>query len=341
MRTKILISICICLLLALGGIATASTTWVANTVGNWDVAGNWSGGVPNASSTSIGSGTCTLNTADGNCAGLQMGYAASQNGTLLIEPGAVLSDFKAGTTTMFSLSKISGAIGVVTQDGGSVYVSGGGAGELQLSSADGAIGVYTLNGGTLNTEVLNKGSTTRNGTFNANGGTLIIHSKIDKFGLANAGNAGSNGFTLSGTVLEPNGIGVVGTIAVGSSNATDFIGSSGGLDFDISGDTTNDKVTNKGNCTLSSSVALSISFLGSYGPTTPSTSWTLWDCAPTYSGSGLPTLSVPAGYSTSEFSLGWTTVGADTDLVLTYIPEPTTLVLLGLVALGLIRRRRS
>jgi hypothetical protein len=325
------------LLLAIGGVANASGTWVSGNVGNWSDTANWDSFPGTTSTATINTGTVTLDTNQTVAIAL-VGSAASSTGVLNIDSGANLTISKA-STELLGLARATGASGTVNQSAGTVKIFNPSAatGELRLASVAGATGTYNLSGtGILDVQVLSKGAIDRTGYFNATGGTLVVRTAITKFGVISAG----YGFNQGLCTMAAGGISTVGAITVGASNSLlDYtVGAGGTLAIDIASAASFDVITQYGNVCNIDGATLSVNLLGGFTPTVNSffDVWTFGDKSKAGSGAFA---TLPAGFSSA-----WVDTNADlsTDtLRLTYVPEPTTLFLLGLGGLMSLKKRRS
>jgi hypothetical protein len=333
------------LLLAIGGVANAATvSWVADTVGDWSNAANWVGGVPPLVSDTarVNNGTINLDT-NQTVSTFQIGATTAPivNGTLNINSGANLTISHATSTELLGLGRFIGSTGTVNHSAGTVTVgNGAGTGEVRLvtgSAVTSATANYNLSGtAVLDTQILNKGVkgiTTAN--FNATGGTLVVRTRINKFGKISEG----LGFNQGLAKLEIGAIGSVGAILVGdATNTMDYtVGTGGTVVLDIASASSFDNVTQYGSslCNVNGAT-LMINLLGGYTPVVGATFdvWTFIDKTRTGSGTFA---SLP-----SNFTAAWVDtdgLGSTDTLRLTYVPEPATMLLLGLGGLVTLRRR--
>jgi len=338
------IAIVLGVVLAVGAVANASELWNNGVAYN----GNWS--EPNWAHSAGGMGNHPGGTVDtrisGNCTvtldvtGAQAGplfvgrTTAGSSGQLDIsDPNASLLVSKASTELM---SVGYDGTGIVNQSAGLVKVATSDlSSELRISHAATVQGTYNLSVGLLDVEKLSRGGATYPGVFNATGGTLIVRTKIFKFGLASA----SLGFAQGGALLEPGGIDAVGTITSGDSGnkQTYTAGATSVLEFDIASDSSYDKVVSYGNFALDS-CTIRINLLGDFtpGPDSFFDIFTTVGGDPTYGGTGTPTI------ETEGFSYCWRDVSGDGVVDTLRIPEPATLSVLAFGGLAvLVRRRRA
>jgi hypothetical protein len=330
MKLKLLGVLMLCtVLLTFGTTVRATTTWVSGNIGDWSDPANWVGCVLpiTTDTTNINNGVATLD-ASQQVGVLFMGNnLATDVGTLNINSDVNLTISKA-SNELLGLSRVAGATGTINHSAGTVkvYRPDSTLGEVRLANVTGAIANYNLSGtGILDVQVLSRGDKARTtANFNATGGTLVVRTKINKFGRIAEG--AGYGFNQGLCRLEVGGISTVGAITVGDgSNSMDYaVGAGGTLAIDIASAVSYDTVTQHGDLCNTAGATLSVNLLGGYVPTVDGffNVWTFSD--KTKAGSGA-FASLPSGWTAA-----WVDTNADlsTDtLRLTYIPEPATIAL--------------
>ena len=281
--------------------------------------GNWQTGVYKPSrydTAQIDAGTVTVDVVGQHAGTLKVAAGTGTTATLAVTAGwiDVAQNLLIGP----------GGTGNVLQTGGIVR-----AGNSVVIGGSTHAGTYTLSNGTLATPLLTTG--TMGGTFQFTGG--ILHADVVTFSLTNNGGTLAPGSDLSLQVIAAasmpdinNNLETIRSYL----GATHVMGNltlhSGTLEIDVDSPTLTDLLQIDGNLTLGGN--LNVMLDDGYQPAA-GTSWVIGTAA------GI-------GGDFSSVTPGFTTQVVGTDLVLTAIPETTTLGIGLIAALGtMLRRRRT
>ncbi len=191
-------------------VQAQATNWTTSGTGDWNVSGNWSTGVPTASSaaTIASGGTAILSSATGVYNTLTVGNVT--NGNLIVSGGAL-----TGTTlTIGSLGT-----GAVTVSGGTYSTT-----TVTINSTIVFTGAATLSGGVLSTTSVTAAPLVGATTLTFNGGTLQASASNATFitGFPNGsitlgasgGSIDTNGFSIA-TANQISGSGLLTTTGTG------------------------------------------------------------------------------------------------------------------------------
>lgn len=198
---------------ALAWNAAAQNVTFVPTTGNWNVPGNWSGGVvPNTIQNPIiyNGKTATADANIGFCGNVYVGQstAANRKGTVLFRNGAVL------TAANVLLGRDENNFGQFNQMGGALTVAGYVSVGDAAGGGSGASGEYNLSAGTL--QLTGGGSYVQVGNQGVGrmlvAGSAVLNTPTLAVGNA-AGSSGSQLFQWGGTVFA-------GNVTVGSAGAS-------------------------------------------------------------------------------------------------------------------------
>src|SRR3972149_6014942 len=340
------LSLIVLLVSIIANIASASVLWNngAAYTGNWSEIKWYDSGTltliahpgGEADTRIATNGVVTVNVSNAQCGLLFLGRGGTP-ATLNINSDSAYLLVKKDSGELVSMSYDDASSGTINHSAGTLKITrtgGAGTGELRMShSAYGPQDVanYNLSGTVLlDVEILSRGDkTSTNAKFNATGGTLAVQTSIIKWGLVSE-NA-NYGFKQGGCLLAPDGIGVIGSMLMGnSSNLMDyFMESTSKVKIDLGNGnpdpslSSNDLITSWGNFTVDGE--LQVNLMGTYSV---GNKWNVWKIESTkigtYFGSGAFDILPP------NIQVNWLTGSGAHTLQLEYIPEPTTLVLLGL-----------
>lgn len=343
----------IVLLLGLmAGIASAGVHWTGGAAGNWNVAANWTDDsnaavhrVPLDTESADIKGTAVVTVDDlapAVCNILRLANgAAADNVTLVIsDPDSSLTISGSGSAEVFAVGKT--GKGVVDQSAGTVTVSNtGGTGEIRINSGT-AGSEYKLSGGLLDTQVIRKNNQSSLATgegFNDTGGTIIIRNSMFRIGPPSASNADMIWTQGASTLKVGGSIGVVG---IGQTGYDEKYTTTDGsvIEIELESDASYD-LGRSSNTVNFTDGTLNIVALDDYVPAINAT-FDIWkiDLKAGRSGSGTfdqITDDLP-GYFTAKWVDG---AGTSDVFRIKYVPEPTTVALLGLGSLIAIRRRKK
>lgn len=368
MKKRLIIVLLVSLM---SSVASAAWYWNGSASNSWADANNWNDGSGSPPSTiphgdlesmRIPAGTVTADMTD------MMGYImmgrtttgmpAVGNVTLNLNSGATLDVNNAGSGELVSVAYTDGYTNNLNVSNGRLNVwRGNGAGELRLSHIYNStcVGNLNLSGGIVDTEILNKGERNGGGNFYGTGGTLVIRDEIDKF-AKNSELSGAGGFFLGGATLEvaPVGsaigedyVGAIGKIEIGNSQDTEFnMDGNSTLVLDL-GDASGtagtdwDLLTSWADFHIDGELIVRFAVDPCYND-----SWDVWKIhggdEGTYDGDGAFDTITISGSPSGTISTSWVTVTDGQDILrLTYVPEPATVILLGLGSLIAVRRRKK
>lgn len=302
-------------------------------------------GSANADLLKTGAGVLELtntNTYSGNTL-IQLGTLIATNGAAIADTSAVVLSNTAGATFQLNNSETIGALSGGGTTGGNVNIQGNTltVGDQRDSTFGGVIsgtgGALTKQGtGTLR---LTAASSTYSGATSVTAGSLFVNGS-----LANTSSTSvSANATLAanGTIANAVSIASSGRMAIGADDTTGTLGSvtigsmalSGALEFGATGESTYDKLISTGALAVTGGT---IAFETSGYTVTYNTSFDIVDFG---SFTGTPAFDF-SGASVQQYG-AWDTSAFASTGVISYVPEPSSSLMLGAFgSLALLRRRR-
>ena len=304
-------------------------------------------GSANADLLKTGAGVLELtntNTYSGNTL-IQQGTLIATNGAAIADTSAVVLSNTAGATFQLNNSETIGALSGGGTTGGSVNIQGNTltVGDQRDSTFG---GVISGTGGALSkqgTGILSLTNTsTYSGATSVTAGSLFLNGSLTNTSSTSV----SANATLAANGTIANGVSIAssGKMAIGADDTTSTLGSvtigsmalSGALEFGATGESTYDKLISNGALAVTGGT---IAFKTSAYTVAFNTSFDIVDFGIGGSFTGTPTFDF-SGASVEQYG-AWDTSEFATSGVISYVPEPSSSVLLGACgALALLRRRR-
>jgi len=302
-------------------------------------------GSANADLLKTGAGVLELtgtNTYSGNTL-IQQGTLIATNGAAIANTSAVVISNTAGATFQLNSSETIGALSGGGTTGGNVNIQGNTltVGDQRDSTFG---GIISGSGGSLSkqgTGILSLTNTsTYSGSTSVTAGSLFLNGSLTNTSSTSV--SANATLAVNGTIANSVSIASSGKMAIGADDAVSTLGSvtvgsmalSGSLEFGATGALTYDRLISTG--ALAVSTGGTIAFKTSSYTVAFNTDFDIVDFG---SFTGTPTFDF-SGASVKQYG-AWDTSAFATKGVISYVPEPSTSLLLGAFgSLALLRRRR-
>ncbi len=318
-------------LLMAPSLHAADSSWNVNAAGNWADAGNWSAGVPGATSGTTNADIATF------------GSVINANRTITVDSNRNIGGITFVETEQYTLD---GGSLILSQDGN---INAGGARSIRIFSditlaGNGGIHTFTGNGGASGRRLLVTGSVTA-GAFDTTLNLATASTSVAAVEVTGSISDGAQGGSLSVT-KGSNGSAILAGANTYSGNTvvnagTLILAETGSLTFNIGASGVNNSVSGVGTATFDGSFVLDLTNADTAG----GSSWTLVD---------LGSLSIATSFSDTFDIVGFSATGNvwsnglysfdESTGILSTIPEPSTYasILGGLALAGVtVRRRRA